>query len=108
MEINITARHYKISPDLKQHLTEKLSKLDRYRFRIAEIHVMLRKEKYRQVAEVVAHVNRTRVSASEESDDMYRSVDRMMEKLERKLREYKERSNRPKSRADNSSRTQSP
>ncbi len=104
MELSITTRHYEISPDLKRHLTERLDKLDRYRLRIPEIHVTLCREKHRQVAEVVAHVNRSRLSASDESDDMYRSVDRVLEKLERKLREYKNKTSRAKGRSANSSK----
>jgi putative sigma-54 modulation protein len=107
MEISITTRHYEISHDLKRHLTEKLKKLDRYSVRMPEVHMTLSREKYREVAEVVAHVNRTRLSASDESDDMYRSVDRVIEKLERKLREYKEKSNRAKGRPGNSKRERS-
>ncbi len=94
MEVSMTARHYEISTELKRHIADKLDKLDRYRLRIGQVHVTLRAEKHRQVAEVVAHVNRSRVSASEESDDMYRSVDRVLDKLERKLREYKDKNNR--------------
>lgn len=104
MELSITTRHYEISSDLKRHLTERLDKLDRYRLRVPEIHVTLCKEKHRQVAEVVAHVNRSRLSVSDESDDMYRSVDRVLDKLERKLREYKSKTNRPKGRSADSSR----
>jgi putative sigma-54 modulation protein len=105
MEIHLTARHYELPSDLKQHLTSKLQKLDRYRVRIPEVHVTLWQEKYRQIAELVAHVNRSRVSLSEESDDMYRSVDKVLEKLERKLRTHKEKSNRAKGRAGPTSRS---
>ena len=108
MELSITTRHYEISSDLKRHLTERLGKLDRYRFRIPEVHVTLCREKHRQVAEVVAHVNRSRLSASEESDDMYRSVDKMLDKLERKLREYKNKTNRAKGRTPSASRDGEP
>ncbi len=89
MRVTITGRHFEVTDALKARIEEKLAKLERFSFRIPEAHVTLAVEKYRHKAEIVLHVNHTRMTSKEESDDMYASVDASIDKLQRMLRKYK-------------------
>ncbi|KPJ53973.1 hypothetical protein AMJ39_02410 [candidate division TA06 bacterium DG_24] len=91
MKINITARHFDLTSALKEYIEETLTKLERFSNHLIEAHVILEKEGYRHIAEMVLHVNRSTLMAKEESDDMYMAADRAAEKLEKQIKRYEER-----------------
>ena len=89
MQINITGRHFEVTEAMKAYINEKLSRLNRYFDHIIEAHTVLSIEKYRHKAEVTLLVKRVSIFTSEKSNDMYTSIDKVMDKMERKLRRYK-------------------
>jgi putative sigma-54 modulation protein len=91
MKINITARHFNLTPALKAYIEEVLTKLERFSNHLLEAHVILEKEGYRHIAEMVVHANRSTMTAKEESSDMYLAADRAAEKIEKQLKRYEER-----------------
>lgn len=92
MIINVTARHVDISDAMKAHVTTKLSSvLDRYP-QIEHAHVILDIEKFRHMIEVVIQAKKhQRIEAKDESNDMYTSIDRVADKLDRQLRRAREK-----------------
>lgn len=92
MIINITARHADISEEMKAHVHTKLSSvLDEYP-NIEHAHVILDIQKFRHSIEVVVQAKRhQRIEARDESDDMYSSIDRVADKLNRQLRRAREK-----------------
>jgi len=60
-------------------------------------HVVFSLEKYRHKVEITLHVNGKDFVSEEESDDMYVSVDRSIDKLERQLKRHKDKIKRRKS-----------
>jgi putative sigma-54 modulation protein len=97
MNISSTARHYDLAPALKDYAEEKVLNLKKYFDHIVTAHVIFSLEKYRHKVEVNLHVNGKDFISTEESDDMYSSVDRCVDKLERQLRRHKEKTKRRKS-----------
>ena len=91
MNISSTARHYDLAPALKDYAEEKVLNLKKYFDHIVTAHVIFSLEKYRHKVEITLHVNGKDFVSAEESDDMYMSVDRSVEKLERQLRRHKEK-----------------
>ncbi len=91
MEINVTFRHAETSPVLQNHIEEKVRKLSKYFIKPVITHVTLNVEGSRHVAEVSMTENHNVFNAREMSHDMYLSVDRALEKLERQLKKHKER-----------------
>ena len=89
MEIIITGRHYEIDPDLEGYIERELEYLDDKYKRLNDTHVILIKEKYRQIAEITLHADGNRYYAKEESDDMYVSVDKAIEKVENQIKKYR-------------------
>ena len=97
MNVSTTARHYDLSPALRDYAEGKVQNLKRYFDHIVNAHVIFSLEKYRHKVEINLHVNGHDFVSIEESDDMYVSVDRTIDKLERQLRKHKEKIKRRKS-----------
>jgi putative sigma-54 modulation protein len=91
MEINTTARHFELTPAIREHGEKRLQKLTRYFDRITKTNVVLIREKHRQIAEITLHVNGSDLVSREESNDLFLSIDRAVENLERQIKRHKER-----------------
>ncbi|MDH3197270.1 MAG: ribosome-associated translation inhibitor RaiA [Candidatus Krumholzibacteria bacterium] len=91
MNITTTARHYDLTPALKDYAEGKVQNLKRYFDHIVNANLIFSLEKYRHRFEVTLHVNGRDFVGVEESDDMYLSVDRSVDKLEAQLRKHKGR-----------------
>jgi putative sigma-54 modulation protein len=89
MNITTTARHYQLTPALKDYAESKVGQLKKYFDNIVNAHIIFELEKYRHAVEVSIHVNGKDFNGREVSEDMYASVDRVVEKLERQIRKYK-------------------
>jgi len=91
MEITTTARHFELTPAVREHGEKRLQKLTRYFDRISKVNVVLIREKHRQIAEITLHVNGSDLVSREESNDLFLSIDRAVESLERQIKRHKER-----------------
>ena len=100
MNITVNGRHIDITDALKTYAEEKVSKLDKYLPAGAEAAVILTVEKYRHRAEVQIKVNGIIIQAQEETDEMYASIDKVLDKITRQVRKYKERLKDKKGRGD--------
>jgi len=89
MRVNITARHYKTSERLKEHATQEVQKLDKFYEGIISCEVILDSQKLEQITEIIIHVQGNRLTAVEKSEDIYKSIDLAVAKLERQLKKYK-------------------
>ncbi|MBN1826372.1 MAG: ribosome-associated translation inhibitor RaiA [Candidatus Eisenbacteria bacterium] len=91
MRILITARHFDLTEGLREHTEERLEKLSKYGVQILESHVVLSVEKYRHIAEISLNGRGFTLNGKTESDDMYTSVDMVIQKLEVQLRRQKDK-----------------
>lgn len=96
MNITTTARHYDLTPALKDYAEEKVQNLKKYFDHIVNANLIFSLEKYRHRVEITLHVNGKDFVSVEESEDMYASVDRSVDKLESQLRRHKDRIKRRK------------
>ncbi len=86
MNISITFRHLEASEAIKAHATERASKLQRLLRQPMTVKVTLSIEQKReQVAEVRLSSGSDHYEAHEATEDMYASIDRVMDKLERQI-----------------------
>jgi len=97
MNISTTARQYDLAPALKDYAEGKVQHLKRYFDHIVNANLVFSLEKYRHKVEITLHVNGKDFVSVDESDDMYVSVDRSIEKLERQLKRHKDKIKRRKS-----------
>ncbi len=92
MDITISFRH--IAPDekLKKYVEEKLSRLQKYVDVPIDMHVVLSLERsYRQRVDVMFTLNGVVINAHEVMNDMYAAVDKILDKLETRLKRYREK-----------------
>lgn len=86
MKVSVTARHFDLTPDLKEHAEGRLARLDRFTTRMISTAVVLTVEKYRHLAEVSVHTGHGDFMSKAESDDMYVSIDGAFDKIEKQVR----------------------
>jgi putative sigma-54 modulation protein len=86
MNVSITFRHMDASEAIKKHAAAKLSKLQKFLRQPMTAKVTISVDKIKHVAEARVSSGGAHLEAKESSDDMYTSIDRMIEKLERQIR----------------------
>ena len=89
MKITTTSRHYEMTPALREYAEAKIQNFTTYFDHIVSAHIIFSLEKYRHCVEVTIHVNGRDIVGHEVSEDMYTSVDRVADKLERQLLKHK-------------------
>jgi putative sigma-54 modulation protein len=86
MNVSITFRHMDASEAIKKHAAAKLEKLQKFLRQPMTAKVTISVDKLKHVAEARISSGGAHLEAKEASDDMYASIDRMIEKLERQVR----------------------
>lgn len=91
MRIQFTARHFKASDRLRTYAEMEVQRLKRYFDGIIDCEIILDREKLLHIAEVNVNVYNTRLTAIEKSDEIHKSIDLAVAKLERRLKRYKQK-----------------
>lgn len=94
MNIIIRGKHIELTDALKEYVTKRVGKLGKYSDDFADIQVTLLVEKDRHRVEVTAPLHGIILRGEEETDDMYSSIDLVVEKLERQIEKYRTRLNK--------------
>ncbi len=95
MDFTISFRHIEPDEKLKRYVEEKLSRLQKYVEIPLDIHVVLSIERsYRQRVDVMFTVNGVVINAHEVTSDMYAAVDNILDKLEARLKRYRDKMKR--------------
>jgi len=92
MEITVTGRHVDVTPAIRDYATKKLEHIGIDFPRIMSAHFILEVEKFRHMAELVLQCgNHITIEAREISEDLYASIDLVVDKVARRMRKYKTR-----------------
>ena len=95
MELSVNGRNLEVTTRLRNYVEKKTVKLDRYMPNLAEVHVDLsetnaRNALERQVAQITIRDNRgTILRAEERSNDIFASIDAVIDKLYRQISRYR-------------------
>ena len=76
---------------MKEFATSEVARLKKYYDDILDVEIVLDYVKQSQLAELVVKVYGQSLAVEENSDDMYKSINLAVDKLERKLLKYKEK-----------------
>lgn len=90
MQIAVTFRHMDSTEALKNHVEERIGKLDKYVIKPVQVHIILSVEKIRQQCEIVLTASNLRATAVESSENLYAAIDLAVQKIERQLKKHKE------------------
>jgi putative sigma-54 modulation protein len=96
MQISVTGRNIELTEPLKNYAEEKVKRAKKYIHSIIDAHIILTVQKFRQIAEVTISGDGIKIHGEEESEDMYSSIDMVMDKIEAQARKHKEKIRRPK------------
>lgn len=91
MQITTTFRQIEQSDALKSYVEEKLDKVKKYIDEPIIAQTYMTVEKIRHIVEITLTAKGVTIKASEATNDMYASIDAVVDKIERQLRRYKER-----------------
>ncbi|MBV1818754.1 ribosome-associated translation inhibitor RaiA [Clostridium cochlearium] len=89
MKITVTGKNIEVTNALRNVVEKKLEKLDKYFKPDVEAQVTLSVEKNRQIIEVTIPFNGVILRGEEANEDMYASIDLVIDKLERQIRKQK-------------------
>lgn len=83
--VNITGKQMDITPAIRQHVKDRLSKLDKWQTQLINPHVVLSKAPQGFVADASISTPNGLLVASARHDDMYIAINELLPKLERQL-----------------------
>ncbi len=91
MQITVVGRHFEISEPIKKYVDKKILKLERFDAKIKEAHVILEIQKVSHIAEITLFLKDFKLTATEESRDMYASIDKVLANLQKQLLRVREK-----------------
>ncbi|MDI9482162.1 MAG: ribosome-associated translation inhibitor RaiA [Bacillota bacterium] len=89
MKYIFSGKNINLSSSLKQHATKKLNKIEKFFKPETECHLTFSVEKNRNIFEVTILSKGLFIRAEETTNDMYASIDAVIDKLERQIRKNK-------------------
>jgi putative sigma-54 modulation protein len=94
MKLIVNGRHIELTEGLKAHVAEKVDRLEHHYDFIQEIHIFLSVEKNPRIsaghhAEATIVVSRAVLRVETASEDLYSSIDQLVDKVERVLTRHK-------------------
>ncbi|MDJ0761523.1 MAG: ribosome-associated translation inhibitor RaiA [Myxococcota bacterium] len=91
MQISMTFRHMDPTDAMKEMIEGKVSRVKKYLHGPIEANVVLSVERYLQACDITINAGGRIYQGHEETDDMYTSIDRVMDKIERQIDKKKGR-----------------
>ena len=94
MQIAVTFRHMEAEEGAKGYVKGKVQRLQKYMENPREVHVVLAAEKFRHIAEITIIGNGMTLNSQGRDTDLYAAIDQMVDKIERQIRERREKGRR--------------
>ena len=92
MDVSFTFRQVESSEGVKNYAREKLGKLQKYMRSPLTADLVLSMERHLHTVEVTVHGDGHRFVGTQQSEDMYASIDLVIDKIDRQIREEKDAS----------------
>ncbi len=103
MRINITGRHMDVTDALREFAQKKTSRLSKYHNRISDMEIVVDEEGLQKKCEIIVKVDHADpFIVNESGEDLYACIDMAVEKIERQLTRFKEKSRNRKGRTGTS------
>ena len=91
MQLNVSGHHVEVTDSLREYVESKVEKTARHFDFVSDVHCILTVEKLRHKAEATVLVNGGTIYADHTEEDMYAAIDGLVDKIERRVRKYKEK-----------------
>jgi putative sigma-54 modulation protein len=89
MQIVVKGKNMEVTEALRAHAEKRISKIERYFDRIINTDVTLSTERNWHIVEVTVHANGHVLRGEERTNDMYTSIDKVIDKLEKQVKKQK-------------------
>lgn len=89
MKFSISGKNITVTKALREHVEKKIGKISKYFEKDIEAIVTLSVERDRHIAEVTVPLNGMILRGETETQDMYSSIDMVVDKLEKQIDKYK-------------------
>ncbi|NMB36173.1 MAG: ribosome-associated translation inhibitor RaiA [Firmicutes bacterium] len=94
MQINVRGKNIEITPALQEYVDKRLRKLEKYFDTQIDAQTTLSVVREDHIVEVTIVINGLILRGEESTNDMYASIDLVVDKLERQMHKYKTKINR--------------
>jgi putative sigma-54 modulation protein len=91
MKLTVAGRNIEITDGIRNHLNDKMDKTIADLGEAADVHVALAVEKHRHFAEITVKTKGFTLHSHDETEDLYTSMDKALEKMEKQIRKHKEK-----------------
>ena len=91
MNLNITGRHFEITPALKKHIEDKFIKINNHFDHVINAKFILSVEKLDNIIYANIHLPNLEINAKSVCDDMYKSIDLVINKLDKQVIKYRDK-----------------
>lgn len=104
MQVTVRGKNIEVTDALRDYVERKLGRFQKYFYRPVTAQVALGVERGRHIVEITLPIDGFLLRGEEASEDMYASVDQVVDKLERQIHKFKTRINRKLRRDGNNHR----
>ena len=91
MQLNVSGHHVEVTESMRDYVGQKIDKIARHFDIVSDVQCILTVEKLRHKAEATASVNGGSIYCDHTEEDMYAAIDGLVDKLERRVRKYKDK-----------------
>ena len=91
MNVSITGRKVKITPDIRQYIEKNMRKLDHYADHIYDFKIIIKRERHVYFAEVNINVKKKIIHLFAKTHDIHSVIDMLYDKIEEKMSRYRDR-----------------
>ncbi|HEY5259229.1 MAG TPA: ribosome-associated translation inhibitor RaiA [Rhabdochlamydiaceae bacterium] len=88
-KFHVVGRNVLVTEAMKNYILDKLTKIERFHNHIMDVHAHLDIQKMEHTAAIVLKFNNFKVKVQAMSNDMYASIDKAVDRLQARLRDYK-------------------
>jgi len=91
IDFTFTFKGLESSDAIKQYAAKKFSRFEKYFYGPVNVQVVFRREKFRELVEVIMSGDGEQIIAKEETSDIYEAIDLAYETLEKQIKKLKEK-----------------
>ena len=91
MNIKVTGKNIEITDAIRQYVTDKADRLEKFEGANTELNVLCKVEREEQIVEMQLSHNGEFIKIEEKNEDLYASIDLALDRLERQMRKSKEK-----------------
>ena len=91
MNLTVSGHHVSITPAMREYVLSKMDRVVRHFDNVIDVNVILSVQKLLQKAEVSVHVRGKDIHVVCIEENMYASIDGLVDKLDRQILKYKDK-----------------